>query len=94
MNGERPSRVNIDPKLLCPPGNLEGKTGHHFIIEPPNGEISNGACKKCGDVRQYRNYASPVVWDEYRREAAGNGLSDVLKQAAILDPIHPSLIDG
>lgn len=33
----------------CPP--------HHFIIESPSGtETSRGACKKCGERKEYRNW--------------------------------------
>ncbi|MCZ2109042.1 MAG: hypothetical protein LC118_05655 [Dehalococcoidia bacterium] len=32
----------------CPP--------HHFVIDSPNGQTSNGCCKKCGIGRDYRNW--------------------------------------
>ena len=32
---------------------------HHFVIEPPNGPISIGRCKKCGWEREYENHKFP-----------------------------------
>lgn len=31
----------------CPP--------HHFVIEPPDGPVSVGVCKRCGERREFRN---------------------------------------
>ncbi len=43
---ETPLARDVDD---CPP--------HHFVIESPSGsETSSGACKKCGQRREYRNW--------------------------------------
>ena len=33
---------------------------HWFIIEPPNGPISMGKCKKCNEVREFYNSSAPT----------------------------------
>ena len=36
---------------------------HHWIIEPPEGPVSNGICKKCGTESQFRNYLPHSIWE-------------------------------
>lgn len=33
---------------------------HHWKIETPNGAVSTGICKKCGDTKPYNNSGIPV----------------------------------
>lgn len=39
----------------CPP--------HHWVIEKPDGETSNGTCLKCGEMRPFRNSTRSVSRD-------------------------------
>ena len=32
---------------------------HHWIIDPPNGPISKGVCKLCGEEREFSNQYRP-----------------------------------
>lgn len=36
---------------------------HHWVIETPNGSLSNGRCKLCGVVRDFRNSNEDMMWD-------------------------------
>jgi len=36
---------------------------HHWVIEPPNGRVSRGVCKKCGMEMDFYNTAS-VPWKD------------------------------
>ncbi len=29
---------------------------HHWVIEPANGPVSQGACQVCGEVRGFKNF--------------------------------------
>ncbi len=29
---------------------------HHWVIDPPNGPVSTGACRSCGEERDFPNY--------------------------------------
>ncbi len=29
---------------------------HHWVIDPPNGPISYGTCKKCGETKEFVNW--------------------------------------
>lgn len=34
-----------------------GDCAHHWQIETPNGETSEGICKRCGKTRDFANYS-------------------------------------
>ena len=38
---------------------------HHWIIDAPEGPVSRGMCKKCGEERDFSNYLEhPGQWQE------------------------------
>ncbi len=45
---------------------------HYWVIEQPNGPTSNGRCKVCGTVREFKNSIQGSGWDRdgRRRRAA------------------------
>lgn len=50
---------DTDPEAELPPlaSQVEACPPHHYLIESPNGgQSSPGACKKCGETREYRNW--------------------------------------
>jgi hypothetical protein len=36
---------------------------HHWVIESPHGATSNGRCKICGEVKEFRNSAADTLWE-------------------------------
>jgi hypothetical protein len=36
---------------------------HHWVIETPNGAVSQGRCKRCGVGREFRNSSEEAQWD-------------------------------
>lgn len=40
------------------------KCVHHWVIEPPNGRASTGACKHCGRKRSFPNSTESVMWEQ------------------------------
>ena len=36
---------------------------HHWIIDPPDGPVSVGHCKKCGEERLFQNYFPHSIWE-------------------------------
>jgi hypothetical protein len=36
---------------------------HHWVIETPNGAVSEGHCKRCGADRAFRNSSEDLLWD-------------------------------
>lgn len=45
---------------------------HYWVIEQPNGPTSNGRCKVCGSIREFKNSIQGSGWDRdgRRRRAA------------------------
>jgi hypothetical protein len=37
---------------------------HHWVIESPHGATSNGLCKICGTVREFRNTTGDNYWED------------------------------
>jgi hypothetical protein len=35
---------------------------HHWVIDPPNGAVSKGRCKACGEEREFRNSFEYSSW--------------------------------
>jgi hypothetical protein len=36
---------------------------HHWVIETPNGTMSGGYCKRCGQRKEFRNSTEDLMWD-------------------------------
>jgi hypothetical protein len=36
---------------------------HHWVIESPHGATSLGRCKRCSEVREFRNSAVDTLWE-------------------------------
>ena len=41
----------------------------HWIIEPPNGPVSSGKCKKCGAEKEFKNSFEYNTWHGERPNA-------------------------
>jgi len=41
----------------------ESDCSHHWVIESPNGPTSNGICKVCGVVREFKNSIQVTSWE-------------------------------
>ena len=42
---------------------------HHWVIDPPNGAVSEGHCKTCGENKEFRNSFEYSSW--YGNKAPG-----------------------
>ena len=50
-------------------GEEDGKLcRHHWVIEAPNGPISMGECRTCGETREFKNFIESAPWSEGNRE--------------------------
>lgn len=57
---------------------------HEWVIEPPNGPTSQGKCRRCGEVRAFRNSLDITYWDTQRH---GAGAAQRRKPAATPAPM-------
>lgn len=39
---------------------------HHWVIQPADGPVSNGACQICGESREFKNYVESATWGDSR----------------------------
>ena len=39
---------------------------HHWVIQPADGPVSNGACQVCGETREFKNYVESATWGDSR----------------------------
>ena len=42
---------------------LEAQCGHHWVIESPNGPTSTGTCRRCGEIREFKNSIQITSWE-------------------------------
>jgi len=47
------------------------KCVHYWVIEPPEGPVSKGVCKRCGAEREFTNYFPHSVWESEKNEEKG-----------------------
>ena len=46
---------------------------HHWVIEPPNGAVSKGRCKACGEEKEFRNSFEYSSWYGNKSPGAKGG---------------------
>ena len=44
---------------------------HHWVIESPHGATSEGRCKLCDEVREFRNSSADTLWEGDPMSSAG-----------------------
>lgn len=52
---------------------------HHWLIESPQGALSSGRCKLCGEERQFRNSANDYIWDDDSSSSGGYGRRSLVR---------------
>ena len=64
VNMRSPSQVSLDGNAECI---------HHWVIDVPDGPLSKGLCRLCGEAREFRNYLeSASGWDDDRSLGQGS----------------------
>ena len=56
------SKKNAAPAEEVTAEVTEGGCVHHWVIDPPNGAVSQGSCKVCGDKKEFRNSFEYSSW--------------------------------
>lgn len=42
---------------------------HHWVIQPADGPESQGSCRVCGAVKEFKNYVESAAWGDNRAAA-------------------------
>ena len=54
--------ANLRAELATAPSDIQSdECAHHWMIDTPNGETSEGHCKSCGKKREFLNYSQRKV---------------------------------
>ncbi|MSQ08723.1 MAG: hypothetical protein EXR44_05425 [Dehalococcoidia bacterium] len=64
LAGRYPGASRTSDGKQVKPVAVAEKTGcsHHWLIEPPNGAVSAGKCRLCGESREFRNSYEYSSW--------------------------------
>lgn len=60
-NRTKPKVKRMTNKAIAP---LEGGCAHYWIISVPEGAVSAGECKLCGDKREFLNTPPFLQWED------------------------------
>jgi hypothetical protein len=67
------SSANKKPETDEQPVAKTGGCVHHWVIDPPNGAVSMGRCKACGEEQEFRNSFEYSSWYGTKSPAAKGG---------------------
>ena len=48
----------------------EGVCRHHWVIEAPDGPVSHGKCRLCGETQEFKNVIESTPWGEESGDSA------------------------
>ncbi len=64
--------ANLRAELTAAPSDaVYDECAHHWMIDTPNGETSEGNCKSCGKKREFLNYSQRKVMTRSVKPAPG-----------------------
>lgn len=55
---------------------------HYWNIEPPDGPVSLGICKKCGEKKQFRNWKG---WNEHQSSTKKDEFEEKTEDGTIVN---------
>ena len=59
-------RTTIEPEVEETTAEPVSECRHHWVIQPADGPVSNGACQICGETREFKNYVESATWGDSR----------------------------
>ena len=55
---------------------------HHWVIQPADGPVSNGACQICGETREFKNYVESATWGDSRIANKNSSASNAVESTS------------
>ena len=72
-------------KPLCRP--------HYFVLPPPNGPVSIGACEKCGQTKRFRNSPAEISTRQWNNASLfGRGPADSFHREEETFKVDPEIL--
>lgn len=59
---------------------------HHWVIQPADGPVSQGSCRSCGAVKEFKNYVESAAWGDNRAAARTKSTESDVVSTATDDP--------
>ena len=63
---------------------------HHWVIQPADGPVSQGSCRSCGAVKEFKNYVESAAWGDNRAAARAKSTEAAVAPIAVADPEEAS----
>ncbi len=67
---------------------------HHWVIQPADGPVSNGACQICGESREFKNYVESATWGDSRIASKNASASATVESTSDDEDVNDKNADG
>lgn len=66
---------------------------HHWVIQPADGPVSNGACQICGETREFKNYVESATWGDSRIASKNSSSSAAVESTSDDEDVNDKSVD-
>ena len=75
-------RTTIAPEVEETTAEPVSECRHHWVIQPADGPVSNGACQMCGETREFKNYVESATWGDSRIASKNSSASTTVESTS------------
>ena len=75
-------RTTIAPEVEETTAEPVSECRHHWVIQPADGPVSNGACQICGETREFKNYVESATWGDSRIASKNSSASTTVESTS------------
>ncbi len=75
-------RTSIAPEVEETTAEPVSECRHHWVIQPADGPVSNGACQICGETREFKNYVESATWGDSRIASKNSSASTTVESTS------------
>ena len=75
-------RTTIAPEVEETTAETVSECRHHWVIQPADGPVSNGACQICGETREFKNYVESATWGDSRIASKNSSASTAVESTS------------
>ncbi len=75
-------RTTIAPEVEETAAATVSDCRHHWVIQPADGPVSNGACQICGETREFKNYVESATWGDSRIANKNSSASNAVESTS------------
>ena len=75
-------RTTIAPEVEETTAETVSECRHHWVIQPADGPVINGACQICGETREFKNYVESATWGDSRIASKNSSTSATVESTS------------